>query len=348
MMGYPQGLAWSADGTRLVVANDSGDGGGLWQLTLSGELSRLPFGEEASAPAVAGRSTRIAYVRVRKTVDIWRVDLSASQPEAAASKLIVSSRAEMTPQYSPDSTRIAFQSNRSGAAEVWFADAAGENPVRLTSFNGPLTGAPNWCSDGRRIAFDSRVDRVSSIYIADIHQRLPRKLKTNRENLALPAWSEDCKWIVASDGQSALFRIPAAGGKAVRFTQQPSYYAQMSGDRVVFNVKEAQGVALWSKPIQGGAEQPLENMPGLTYSDAWTATAAGIYYTTSPPGSSSIHFYDFATRATRHIAQLPNEPIPAGGLGLSVSQGGRWALYTRANDAQSDIMLMYQSPATSH
>jgi Tol biopolymer transport system component len=32
--------------------------------------------------------------------------------------------------------------------------------------------------------------------------------------------------------------------------------------------------------------------------------------------------------------------MPGGGLGLSVSRDGRWLLYTQANDAQSDIMVM--------
>ena len=39
---------------------------------------QLPFGEEASEPAVAPKSGRVAYVRGRETVAIWRADLTAA------------------------------------------------------------------------------------------------------------------------------------------------------------------------------------------------------------------------------------------------------------------------------
>jgi Tol biopolymer transport system component/DNA-binding winged helix-turn-helix (wHTH) protein len=115
MLGDPQGLAWAADGTRLIFSNDPGDGGELWQLTLNGRLEQLPFGEDGSVPAVAARGGRMAYVRGRKTVDIWRADLTAAHPEESAVKLIYSTRTQAIPRYSYDGARIAFQSNRSGS-----------------------------------------------------------------------------------------------------------------------------------------------------------------------------------------------------------------------------------------
>ncbi len=87
-------------------------------------------------------------MRGRETIDIWRVDLHTAAPDRSAVKLISSTRAQMNAQYSPDGSRIALQSNRSGSSEIWVADAAGSNPVRITSFDGPLAGAPSWCQDG--------------------------------------------------------------------------------------------------------------------------------------------------------------------------------------------------------
>ena len=62
------------DGTRIIFSNDSGDGGALWQVSMDSRLSKLPFGEQASNPSIAGKGNRLAYVRGSKTVDIWRVD----------------------------------------------------------------------------------------------------------------------------------------------------------------------------------------------------------------------------------------------------------------------------------
>ena len=338
VMGNPQGLAWAVEGDRLIFSKDPGDGGELWQLSLSGELTQLPFGEEASEPAVAPKSGRVAYVRGRGTLAIWRADLTASPPEESTSRLIYSTRIQALARYSPDGKRIAFQSNRSGSTEIWLTDGDGGNPERMTSFNGPYTSSPSWCSDGRRIAFDSRALGLSAVYVEDIGERVPRKVVTSHDNLSSPAWSQDCRWLFASGDNTMLYRFPAAGGRAERVSEHPSNYALVVADRVIFNVLRSDGVDLWSKPVSGGPEAPLEKMPKLSYEDAWVATAAGIYYTDSEAKPVTVNFYDFTTRATRTLMTLKQTAIPAG-PGLAVSPDGHWLLYSQVENEQSEIML---------
>ncbi|MFL6604937.1 MAG: winged helix-turn-helix domain-containing protein [Steroidobacteraceae bacterium] len=339
LMGDPLGLAWSADGRRMVFANDSGRGGELWEVTLDGRVSQLPFGEDGSAPALASGAARIAYVRSRNTANIWRADLTAAHPEESAAKLIYSTRTQRDPRYSDDGTRIAFQSNRSGSTEIWLTDGEGADPLRLTSFNGPWTGTPSWCSDGRRIAFDSSASGASAIYIEDITERLPRRVATSHPGLSRPVWSQDCRWLFASDGKDALYRFPAAGGAGERFTNQFSYYVAVIGDRVIFAVAGATGLALWSKPAGGGPETPIEQIPTLSYADAWTANSKGIYYTENSVTRPTVNFYDFANGTTRRIMSLKHAAVPGGGFGIAVSADAHWLLYTQVDDPQSDIML---------
>ena len=339
MSGEPQGLTWTADGSLLILSNDPGDGGELWQLTLSGERQQLLFGEDVSMPTVARQGGRIAYVRGRRNADIWRADLSAMEPEDTAAKLIYSTRTQVLPRYSRDGTRIAFQSNRSGSVEIWMTDAQGADPDRLTSFNGPLTSAASWCSDGRRIAFDSRISGISAIYIEDINERVPHKLGTSRDNLSSPAWSEDCSWLFAIDGKNALYRIPSSGGPAERFTDHLSTYCVVSEDRLIFNVLESNGVVLWSKPVGGGPQMPLEGMPTVRYDDSWAPATSGVYYTDSSSKPITVNFYDFASRSTRRLMNIKKTPIPSSGPGISVSPDGRWLLYGQSGEESSEIML---------
>jgi dipeptidyl aminopeptidase/acylaminoacyl peptidase len=60
------------------------------------------------------------------------------------------------PQWSPDGTRLAFLSDRSGITQVYVVAAAGGDPQKLTTLS---TGADNeqWSPDGRSIAFTSSV-----------------------------------------------------------------------------------------------------------------------------------------------------------------------------------------------
>jgi Tol biopolymer transport system component/DNA-binding winged helix-turn-helix (wHTH) protein len=338
VLGAPKGIAWSADDAHIVFANDAGDGGALWQVDLEGNVVRLPFGEEASTPAVSSRG-QLAYARGTERLEIWRIDLDADVP-ATAQPLIASTRRQMNAQISPDGTRIAFQSDRSGSSEIWVVDADGSNPVRMTSFGGPLSGAPSWCSDGRRLAFDSRAARRSSLYVADIDERVAREIRASVDNLALPVWSADCKWLLASDGNNRLFIVPATGGPAERFTSQPSYYASAAGDDVIFNVKSAGGVQLWRKKLGGASEEPLVGMPQLSYADAWSATENHVYFTTRTNEGVTIRSYDLADGNIQNAATLPHPPAPLGGLGMSIAPDGKWLLYTRAADAQADIMVV--------
>jgi Tol biopolymer transport system component/DNA-binding winged helix-turn-helix (wHTH) protein len=346
LQGFPRGLAWSAERARLLVANDGGDGGGIWELELDGSLHRPQVGEESIGSGVSAVDGTVVYSRSRQLINIWRVSL---EPNAAsASRWIYSTREQLTPQYSPDGARIAFQSNRSGTPEIWLADADGGNAVRLTSINGPLTGAPAWCSDGRRLAFDSRESGESAIYILDVYERIPRRLETRQSNLALPTWSTDCEWLLASDGRATLYRLPARGGEARRFTSRRSYQAVVIGNRVIFNVAEPGGVSLWMKPSEGaddpGAETAVPGMPRLAYADAWTADASAIYFTGASSAKAAVFRYDLAMRTIREIARLPNEPAPLGGLGLAISPDGKSLLYTHIEDTQSDLALA-RSPA---
>lgn len=336
--GLPQGLAWR-DARRLWVANESGDGTGLWTLGLDGALERPATPEDSMAPGLAVHAGRAVYSRARQVIDIWQLPLG--DPAATARKWIYSTRAQLTPNYSPDGTRIAFQSNRSGSPEIWIADADGGNAARLTSFNGPLTGGPAWCSDGRRLAFDSRESGVSAIYIVDTLERVPRRVQASQANLALPAWSADCRFLLASDGREGLYRVPADGGEAQRFTARRSYQAAIAGDRVIFNVAEPDNVALWSRPIEGGEEAPLPGMPRLAYADSWATTSRAVYFTDTSQVPVAVRRYLLDSARIETIGSLPNSPTPLGGLGLAVSADGKSLLYTHTEDTQSDLAFVH-------
>lgn len=335
VLGEPHGLSWAADGS-LMLGGDVGDGGALWRLRLDGQLTQLPFGETGSSPTRSGN--RVAYVRGHTPVSIWRMDLAAARPEDTAQVLIRSTRRDTTPQFSADGRHIVFSSSRSGRVEIWLANADGTAPVRLTQFDGPLSGAPTFCGDGRRVALDSRVSGQAQLFIVDIEERQPRRVRTRETALALPGWSADCQWLLASDGRARLFKLPAAGGDAEIFTQQPSYYAQVEGDRVVFNVKQDGGVKLWSRALSGGQESELP-VPLIGYNEAWAVASTGVFYSVRDESGPAIHFQAFGSSSPKRIAGLPKTPVPGGGLGLAVSRDGRWLLYTQSGEAESDIML---------
>ena len=67
-----------------------------------------------------------------------------------------STRLEMNAQFSPDGSRMVFESLRSGTQELWVADRDERNAQQLTDFKGRRGGTPAWSPDGQSIAFDLR------------------------------------------------------------------------------------------------------------------------------------------------------------------------------------------------
>jgi Tol biopolymer transport system component len=335
LRGEPRGLTWELNGSGLIVASD----GALWRVTTSGAITKFPFGDDAAAPARAGRY--LAYTRARAPVAIWRVDLTAPDPAATAAPLVASAWQDVAPAFSADGQRIAFQSTRSAKSEIWMMEASGANPLALTHLHGPRTGDPAICADGMRVVFDSNVNGVPQLFIVDVDEGRPRQVRSSEPSLRSPQWSVDCFWLLASDGRGRLSKLPAAGGRAEPFTERDSYRAQVVGDRVVFNVIHDSGVTLWMKSMKGGQEKSLDGLPALGIDDAWTVSRSGVYFTSGDGGGAAVHLYGFDDRKVRRVTSLPGA-WPAGGM--SVSRDDRWLLYTRPAAADGDIMLVDLKP----
>ena len=90
------------------------------------------------------------------------------------------------PVFSPDGTKIAFQSNRDGNAEIYVMNRDGSGIRRIT--NHPLSDTtPTWSPSGNQIAFVS--DRTGSpqIYVVDADGLNFRPLTVGLESVLRPA-----------------------------------------------------------------------------------------------------------------------------------------------------------------
>jgi Tol biopolymer transport system component len=60
------------------------------------------------------------------------------------------------PRWSPDASRIAFYSNRSGKYEIWSVKPDGSDLERLTDLRDRPTRYPIWSPDGKKLLFSAR------------------------------------------------------------------------------------------------------------------------------------------------------------------------------------------------
>ena len=88
-----------------------------------------------------------------------------------------------------------FYSARSGDLEIWLCDSEGRNPAQLTSFGGAGVGRARWSPDSRWIAFNSKKDGNTDLYVISVEGGRVRRLTTEASNEWRPSWSKDGRWI---------------------------------------------------------------------------------------------------------------------------------------------------------
>jgi Tol biopolymer transport system component len=340
--GWPQGIAWTANDKKLILSRpQTGDDFELDEVSVAnGTLRKLPIGQDALRPAISAKGDKLAYEVLSTHRDIWRRDLS--HPEAAAVKLISSTRDQDGPQYSPDGKHIAFTSNRGGTWEIWMSDADGTHLVQMSDLKSSNSGTPRWSPDSQRIAFDSRQSGHPEVYIVNISERTPRKVVTNVSEMSTPTWSHDGKWLYFQASTSRapvlrIFRCPVSGGDAVAlsadFRSKPS--ESYDGNTLYF-ASEGGPIGIYGLSLKSaGAESVLKGMPVVAYPTQWTVASEGIYFVPAD-APKSIRYFDFATKQVHRIF----ESEKGFGSGLSVSPDGRWILYTQQGEDNSDIMLV--------
>jgi Tol biopolymer transport system component len=152
---------------------------------------------------------------------------------------------DMNPSWSPDGTRIAFQSDRTGEQfDIYAMNADGGNETPLTT-NLNDDRNPAWSPMLQHIAFDSNRAGEEDIWKVLVVSGEPSAEALTFANLqdVEPAWSPDGTALAFSSSRGLgnefnIWRIPASGGTAVQLTafpdidESPAY--SPSGDLLAF------------------------------------------------------------------------------------------------------------------
>ena len=161
------------------------------------------------------------------------------------------------PSYSPDGTKIAFESFRSGFSELWTMNADGTGLTQLTSNGAPEDRGSSWSPDGSRIVYHTTEFPVpagpghSSFEIMIINSDGTGKTRLT-ENLfqdTLPSWSPDGTQITffsTRDGDGEIYVMNVDGSNVTRRTNSPGEDAHPmwspDGTRITFHTRRFGGL----------------------------------------------------------------------------------------------------------
>ena len=153
--------AWSAGGQSIVLSSYRSGGLNLWRIPI--DVDGKPIGAMEQLTAGAGHdletdvsygSGRIVFSILRQNADIWRLPVDPATGNAAGDPepVIASTRENSRGAWSPDGTRIAFNSDRGGAMNLWLW-SAGKVHQLTRGAGGDFQ--PSWSPDARELVFFS-------------------------------------------------------------------------------------------------------------------------------------------------------------------------------------------------
>ena len=212
--------AWSPDDRALYVTQ--GDPINIWRVELdSGELSQVTVGAGQDLFPTVAATGRLAYSNFRHTLHLYRTDLSSGSHE----QLTTGTGHDLNARVSPDGTRVAYQSNRAGNADIWVRDLDTGDELQLTQYPGPDT-RPDWSPSGEKIVFTSSREGGLRLCVVDAQGGAPQCITQG----AIP---------------NADWRTAAVEGNAPRWSPD--------GNRFGYIAPTERGFALWLATLDGAA-----------------------------------------------------------------------------------------------
>ena len=328
----------------------------LWGIHVAtGELSQLTFGGGKDWYPNVSTDGTIAYTRWSHQTDLYTLQVSTGETEHLTSWV----GDNFAGRYAPGGDRVAYQSTRTGNAEVWILNLKTQEELNLS--NHPGTDVmPAWSPTGDEIAFLSNRDGPMNIWVtkADGSGRLER-LSDQEIKVPSAVWAVSLSIRWTPDGNSIGYVMPDANGPTL-WTIDRSDGANkkpvlagvlrfdwyLDGNRVIYSTMAEGGLELRAANLETKEERLLYAGPHTEMNLAPDGTAIALV-------NSESHF-------NQALFRLRLEP-PASADGLPTAVGelerltdgqglwhvhnggwshdGEWIVYTQDTD-NGDIYLL--------
>lgn len=196
----------------FVYVSDSTGVDQLFQ-SVGGVTSRLTLTDaiEKDPHSAAGHLVFSSSRDGDEEIYMGRNDLSGLK------RLTTSAGEDEQPRLSPDASRIAFVSFRSGTPRIWVMDSTGANQTALQTGSESYVpeNAPAWSPNGTQLVYTSTRSGASQVFVIPAAGGTPVQLTNEMNGAFNPVWSADGTqvYFVSVMGAPSLRAVTVATGE---------------------------------------------------------------------------------------------------------------------------------------
>ena len=187
--------AWCTDQPGVLTSLPLADAHNLWRIpvslenwTVSETPSRVSFGTTMDVqPSMA--AGRVAFASLSGSLDIWTLPIDANRAKSSGSlqRLTADAYDHFYPAVSPDGSKIAYSSRRSGSRDIWVRDLTTGKETVVSRPPASAFGAI-FSPDGSRLSYRSLEKQTSVTYIASLVDGSQERIS---ECVSQGGWSSD-------------------------------------------------------------------------------------------------------------------------------------------------------------
>jgi TolB protein len=254
----------------------------IWAMDYDGQNQHqiTHLGSTSLSPRISPDNSRIAFSSLGKdgwAIRMYSLDLGrmVSFPGGTAGGN------NFSPAWSGDGTKIAFSSARSGAPEIWVADASGGNLHQLTAFR-RADVSPTWNPrSNAQISFVSGRTGLPQIYTMDQDGANVQRL-TDGGYAISPSWAPNGQFLTFSwnrkygpgaPGGQDIYVMDIASKRWMQMTHEsgsndfPTW--SPDGRHIVFERTVGRRAQLWTM-LADGTEQKQLTTSGENFMPNWS------------------------------------------------------------------------------